>query len=164
MQQDQHCCHSTTVTGQSYPWAPAAMPVRRHPARELTGTALVMFDVLRDADQAAIHNERIGVTVVVPVVVLVPMPLVDSRGAKYRYRRCNGRTRRRNPPPEPQPTVATERFRALMRVHEALLRMPCAAKMSQRPRMITLLPEIEYRFTTVAAQSRMHFLGGLKTW
>src|SRR4051794_26120808 len=30
----------------------------------------------------------------------------------------------------------------------ALFRMPRAAKMSQRPRMITLLPEIQYRFTT----------------
>src|SRR3954453_20725788 len=62
MQQDQHCCHSTTVTRQTYQWAPAAMPVRRHPTRELTGTALVMFDVLRTPDQAATPNERIGAT------------------------------------------------------------------------------------------------------
>jgi hypothetical protein len=40
--------------------------------------------------------------------------------------------------------------------------MPRAAKMSQRPRTITLLPEVQYRFTTVAAQSSMHFIGGLK--
>ena len=38
------------------------------------------------------------------------------------------------------------------------------AKMSQRPRMITLLPKIQYPFTTVAAQSSMHSFGGLKTW